>query len=116
MATRKLIRTQIAANVVLITWTGLLNGDDGEPVELVDFADCSIEFGGVFGVGGTIVLEGGNSQAYFTLSDAQTNPISKTGAALEQVAEVCRYMRPRVTGGDGTTAMIAALYARRSVK
>jgi hypothetical protein len=50
---------------------------------------------------------------YFTLTDAQTTAISKTANAIEQIAEVCRFMRPLVTAGDGTTTLTATLYARR---
>jgi hypothetical protein len=114
MATRQAIRAQLATNVEQYQWTGLLNGDDGNPLELYDYADGSIEFSGTFGVGGTIVWQGGNVAGnYYTLTDAQAAAISKTAAAIEQIAEVCRFVRPIVTAGDGTTSLIATLYVRR---
>jgi hypothetical protein len=114
MAVIKAVRTQLATNVEQYVWSPLANADTGEPVELADFADGSIEFSGTFGAGGTIVLQGGNVAGnYYTLTDAQTTAISKTAAALEQIAEICRYVRPNVTAGDGTTALVATLYIRR---
>jgi len=115
MATRDLVPQSIFGNARLITWSGLLNGDDGQPFEAHDFADCSVQFGGTFGAGGTVVWEGSNDgSAYFTLTDVQGSGISKTAAAIEQVAEACRWMRPRVTAGDGSTSMVVTLYCRRS--
>jgi hypothetical protein len=98
----------------MMTWAGLLNGDDGGPVELPSFPDVSVQVGGTFGTGGTIVMEGSNDgTTYFTLTDPQGNTVSKTSAALEQIEELVRYRRPRVTGGDGTTALTVTLLARR---
>ena len=106
---------QNQAGVVIYEWTGLLNGDDGSPIELPSFPDMSVEFSGTFGTGGTILLEGSNKgSAYYTLTDPQGNAISKTAAALEQVEELVRYVRPRVSAGDGTTSLTATLICRRT--
>jgi hypothetical protein len=114
MAVIQVVRTRLAGNVDQYVWSPLANGDTGQPVETFDFADASVEFAGTFGVGGTIVWQGGNIAGnYYTLTDAQAAVISKTGAAIEQVAEICRFVRPAVTGGDGTTALNATLYVRR---
>lgn len=114
MATRSVVVTKPSGQTELAVWSGLLNGDDGQPVESFDYADASIQFNGTFGAGGTIVWEGSNDGTnYFTLTDPQTTPISKTAAGLEQIAENVRYFRPRVTAGDGTTNLIATAYMRR---
>ena len=98
----------------VLSWTGLLNGDDGAPVEMPGSADRSIQFLGTFGAGGTIVLEGSNDGTnYVTLTDPQGNAISKTAAAIEAVLELTRWVRPRVTAGDGTTALEAHLLVKR---
>ena len=61
----------------LITWADLQNGDDGEAVQFGAFTDRSIQFGGTFGAGGTIVLEGSNDGVnYLPLTDPQGNPIT----------------------------------------
>lgn len=114
MATRTLTATPVYPNVRLVVWTGLLNGDQGSPWEVGDFADYTIQIVGIFGAGGTIVFEGSNDgTTYFTLNDVQAAAISKTTAALEQVAEAPRYVRPSVTAGDGSTSLTCTLYARR---
>jgi len=108
MATRNYTIEQ-DANTQVIAWSGLLNGDDGVPIEAKDFADYCIQFSGTFGAGGTILWEGSNlsGTGFATLNDAQTSAISKTAAALEQGVE------PRVSAGDGTTNLVATLFARR---
>lgn len=97
----------------LVSWTGLLNGDDGSPVQFGAFTDRSIQFVGTFGTGGTIVLEGSNDGVnYVALTDPQGNSISKTSASIEAISEATRYVRPRVTAGDGTTNLAAHLFMR----
>ena len=97
----------------LISWTGLLNGDDGAPIQFGAFTDRSIQFVGTFGAGGTIVLEGSNDGVnYVVLTDPQGNNISKTSASIEAISEATRYVRPRVTAGDGTTSLAAHLFMR----
>lgn len=97
----------------LIAWTGLVNGDDGAPIQFGAFTDRSIQFGGTFGAGGTIVLEGSNDGVnYHPLTDPQGNAISKTTASIEAISEATRFVRPRVTAGDGTTSLSAYLFVR----
>lgn len=95
----------------LIQWT-CANGDDGTPFENPGSSDRSVQVTGTFGAGGTIVIEGSNDGTnYKTLTDPQGNSLSFTSASLEQVQELTRYIRPRVTAGDGTTSLVASLMA-----
>lgn len=99
--------------IKLITWAGMVNGDAGAPAEMSESADRSIQVTGTFDTS-TIVWEGSNDGVtYATLNDPQGNLISKTAAAIEQVVEVCRYMRPRVSAGGASTALTAILLVRR---
>lgn len=101
----------------IIGWTGLLNGDTGAAVELVDYADKTVTITGTFGSGGTIVLQGSNDGTnWFSLTDPQANAISKTSAAMEIVLEGPRYIRPNVTAGDGTTNLAVQMCCRRSAR
>lgn len=96
------------------TWAALANGDAGAPIEMPGASDRSIQLGGTFGTGGTIIWEGSNDNVtYFPLTDPQGNAISKTSAGLEQIEEATRYQRPRVSAGDGTTAISVTLFLRR---
>ena len=119
MAERASTRTDLNSGIpsCIIGWTGLLNGDTGSAVELVDYADKTATITGTFGAGGTIVLQGSNDNSnWFTLTDAQTGAISKTAAAMEIIVENPRYVRPSVTAGDGTTSLTVQICCRRSVR
>jgi hypothetical protein len=119
MATRTATINQISTfndKGHVVQWTGLLNGDDGSPIDLPGSTLRSVQFTGTFGTGGTIVIEGSNDGTnYVTLTDLQGNSISKTAAAIEGIQEVTRYIRPRVTGGDGATDLVATLYLGKAV-
>ena len=108
----------------VITWTPLTTADaDGGAIEMPGSADRSVQFTGTFGVGGTIILQGSNVAApvagtdadWATLTDPQGNAISKTAAALEAVSELTRWIRAKVTAGDGTTSITARLLVKRNV-
>lgn len=104
----------LPANMAMWTWPTCANGDTGAPALVGDYADLCAQFDGTFGAGGTVVLQGSNDGAsWFTLTDVQQAAISKTAAALEQVAECPLYIRPAVTAGDGTTSINVRLIGRR---
>jgi hypothetical protein len=92
----------------LYQWV-LASGDDGEPIEAVEFADRSVQVAGTFG-GGAVVIEGSNdSSAYATLTDPQGNDLSIVSAKVEMVTEVTRLIRPRVSGGAGASLTVSLL-------
>ena len=100
-------------HATLVTWSGLLNGDDGTRVTLSDFPDRTVQFLGTFGTGGSVSFEGSNDGTnWLVLTDPQGNAITKTAASMEFVTETPLYVRPRVTAGDGTTDLTVILFAR----
>lgn len=120
MATRNLTSDDSTGKGRGVTWTGLLNGDQGDAFDTLVFADMSVQIQGTFGAGGTIVFEGTNqadptTATFYTLNDPQANPLSFTSAKIEQLREITRWVRPRVTAGDGTTSLAVYLWARRSL-
>lgn len=119
MATRAFVIDQVTefgADCWIVTWTGLLNGDDGDPIKMPECADGSVQFFGTFGVGGTIQWEGTNQRTtanFIILTDPQGTTITKTAAAIETCEESCFQRRPRVTAGDGTTSLTCVALLRR---
>jgi hypothetical protein len=98
------------ARVLMAVWTPLLNGDTGAPIEAAQFADRSVQLLGTLGVGGNMILEGSNvavpgASDWATLNDPQGNPISLNALKIEAVSEVTRWVRPRISAGDGTTSL-----------
>jgi hypothetical protein len=114
------IRSQDSGiDAVTVTWANLTNAgpDSGQPVQRPALVDRSVQVTGTFGSGGTVVFEGSNDGVnYSTLSNPQGNAISVTSAGLSQVTEATAWMRPRITGGDGTTSLTVTVCARRTLR
>lgn len=115
MATRAVT---VDANVenrhfTVATWTGLANGDDGAPVDWSCYADRSFQCFGTFGAGGSVQMEWSNDGTNWVLaSNPQGTTSAKTAAGGCALLESARYVRPRVTAGDGTTSLTAILFMR----
>ncbi len=118
MATVSFARDSSTGAGVGIQWTPLTTTNtDGLPFDTLDFADISVQVLGTFGAGGTVAIEGCNQATpatWATLNDPQGNALTVTGAKIEQILEMPRWIRPNVTGGDGTTSLTVVVWARRS--
>jgi hypothetical protein len=102
---------------VLYTWSGLLNTDDGQPVESPPYADRTVQVTGTFGVGGNARIEGSNNGTNWnTLNDPQGTPLNFTAGNIEVLLENPRFIRPIITAGDGTTNIAVTMYCRRSFR
>lgn len=97
-------------------WPAMANGDVGAAIDKFGgFADKSMQVDGTFGAGGTVIAEGSNDGVNFhTLNDPQGNPISITAAGIKTILESVLHVRPRVTGGDGTTSLAITMFARKT--
>lgn len=114
MATVDYELTKLDGDIVLVVWPGLGNGDDGQPFEGYAYVDRTVEVAGTFGTGGNARIEGRCYAAgYAPLTDPQGNDMDIAGAKFEALTELVRYIRPRITAGDGTTNLTVALLARR---
>lgn len=110
MATRTHSGTWISRGAHETTWTGLLNGDNGDAVDTSGLPIKTVHVYGTFGTGGSISIEGSNDGSnYHVLTDPQGIALTFTAAAIERVSENPRYIRPRVTAGDGTTNLSVKL-------
>lgn len=104
----------IGERTVRITWSGLLNGDTGAPINWANYMDRSIQVLGNFGAGGSVSLEGSNDGNTFTaLSDPRGNNLAVTTSRIEQIEDCTYALRPNVTAGDGTTNLTVVLFARK---
>ena len=92
--------------IVGYNWLLLLNGDNGAPLQMSAWQDRTVQITGTFGIAGTIVIEGSNDGVnYKTLRDPGGTALSFTAADLKAILELPKWIRPRVTGGDGTTSL-----------
>lgn len=119
MATKGVTITDISltndGSVKLLTWASHANGDDGEPVAFPDFADNCVQVTGTLGTGGTMLWEGSNDKSVWaTLNNVQGSALSMTSLGVKQIAERPLWIRPRVSAGDGSTALVPTMLMRRS--
>jgi hypothetical protein len=97
-----------------MTHTG---SDAGAPIEMPGSADRSVQVFGTFGTGGNLRIEGSmDGNTWATLTDPQGNALDFTTAKIETIMEITRYIRPRITAGDGSTSLTCIILIRRPVQ
>lgn len=96
-----------------IVWAGILNGDSGLPVSIQQgFWKLSIQAAGTFGAAGSVALEGSNDGVnYSAIKDVNNTTVAMTDTSMWRVEVVSKFLRPRATAGDGTTALVISLHA-----
>lgn len=99
----------------LRAWPNLAMGDDGEPVEMSFLTDRTVQVVGTFGGAGVIIEGSLNGTDYAVLTDPQGNGLTVSAAKIETIMEAVAYVRPRITGGDGTTSLSVTLLMVGSV-
>lgn len=106
----------------VISWTPLTTTNlDGQAFEMPGWADRSVHVFGTFGAAATLTFQGSNELVpsnWVTLAAAGDPAEDMTfltagGADIKQVLEVCRWVRPLLSGGDVTTSLTVLLLARR---
>lgn len=87
----------------IASWASLAAGETGDRLMGAQYTDKSVQVVGTFG-GASVYFEGSNDGTnWATLTDPQGNDLIFTTAKIELVSEATWYVRPRVSGGDGTT-------------
>lgn len=127
MAVRSAVITQIMGPAALglgealyedgvrVVWAGLLNGDNGAPVQLPGYADKSFQSAGTFGAAGSVQPEGSNDNiSFFQLKSPTYTGIAHTSAGLDAITEACIFVQPHVTAGDGTTNLTVTMWFRKT--
>lgn len=122
MATRALTKATLPPTgeydgVAIVSWAGLTKAtdDDGAPADLPAWRPLGVQVTGVPGVGGHVVIEGSiDGTNYATLTDVAGNALDLTAAGVKGIAEpALRYVRPRITAGDGDTLLAVSIIFRR---
>lgn len=92
---------------VQATWQGLATAESGDGASLSKWPTKTVSITGTFGAAGSVAIHGSNDGVnYFPLSSglgAQGDLTGITAAAIRNVYENPKFIRPVVTGGDGTT-------------
>lgn len=119
MPTINYARTIIASGAILVEWSNLANGDDGQWFVLTstNWSDRSIDPAGDFG-GGTLTIQGTNESGTPaasppTLNDPQGNPLTFTVRRLETILETSVQIRPVLAGGAAGAVTVRLLLMAR---
>ena len=97
------------------TWSPLTTtNSDGAPLSYASngMGGVTFQVNGTLGASGQLTVQGSNDATnWFTLNDQSNNPVVFNSLGLKTVRDQPLYIRPLVTGGDGTTSLtvIAAL-------
>lgn len=115
MPTRQLTAQKLppSGGALQVTWSGLLNTDDGAPLAFHDWAERTFQVFGTFGTGGTLVIEGSNNGVNWApIANRSGAALSFTAAGINRTQDYPLFVRPRVSAGDGTTnlTVIAACH------
>jgi hypothetical protein len=110
------LKTLHDKGVLICTYGVMANNDTGTPIEVPGFADRSVQVIGTHSAASSLNIQGSNDGTnWATLTDPQGNDLEIVAAdkQIEQILELTRYIRPTVTGGDGSTALQAIILLRR---
>lgn len=102
--------------VLAATWTGLTNAtsDSGAPLGQPAWGERTVQVFGTFGVGGTLIIEGSNDGTnWAAVANRAGTALSFTAAGINRIQDYPLYVRPRVTGGDGSTSLSVVIAAHR---
>lgn len=101
-------------DVHVATWGPAKNVDTFVPLNMAEQSDRSVQIDGTFN-GAVAGIEGSlDGVTYFTLHDPQGVAISGSSARLSAILELVAYVRPFISGGDGSTAVIFRLLAKKA--
>jgi hypothetical protein len=84
-------------------WQSLVNDEEGEPIAFAQFTDKSVQVAGTFGGASVSFLGSNDGVNYSVLTDPQGNALSFIGPKIKLVSEATAFVKPVVTGGDGST-------------
>ncbi|WP_027854691.1 hypothetical protein [Marinobacterium litorale] len=89
--------------------------DDGAPIALGAWCDCSIQVTGTFGTGGTLSWEGSNDggTTWATLNDVNGTALDIQSAGVEHCQVPAELVRPHITAGDGSTDLDVTVICHR---
>lgn len=102
---------------VTVTWTGLTftSLDQGMEIQLSEYSDKTFQVFGTFGAAGAVLIEGSNDGVNWTsLSNRQGVAMSFTAAGMNTSQDKPMWVRPRITGGDGTTSLTVVASCHRT--
>lgn len=98
---------------LLAVSAAMANADTSAPVPLLGFDEVGVTVTGTFGAGGSVAIEGSfDGTNFFALPNVAGTTVAITAAGYAYVLAATRFIRARVTAGDGTTALVMSIFLR----
>ena len=100
----------------LISWNLTTADHTGAEIDASTYADRTAFFESVAWGGSTAAVEGANVKtgAFIGLADVQGTAISKTANGVENIVELTRLIRPRLTTVGTAAAVTVSMMVRRA--
>ena len=108
------IHTNPAPGVYVAEWGNLATIETGVAASIpMECASRSVQVSGVFGAAGSVAIQGSNDGVVWApLSNSfVATALAITAAGIHDILQSTRFIRPVVTGGDGTTALKVTIAA-----
>lgn len=96
-------------SVYIATWAAIGDADTCTAIPMSGASDRSIQVSGTFGSATLSLLGSNDGTNYIVLTDPQGNAIAKTSAAIEQILELTRYIKPSTAGGTSSSLTVSVL-------
>lgn len=118
MATQAITPNKFYHGTYSFTWTGLEDGDDGDPISpnrgAPALSDKTVQFVGTPGAGASAIVQGSNDGTnWFALTSDGSTPIDiSTSGGGAAIYENPLYVRPFIAGGDVTTDWTCVISGR----
>lgn len=102
-------------------WAALTTTNNyGSPIKMPGSADRSVQMVGTLGSGGAVTIYGSNLPSpdlsddddWSILTDPQGNNLALSALKIEAILELPLWIRPKVTGGNGSTSLDIYLLMR----
>ena len=106
----------------ICTWGDIPADEVGKQIYIPNHSDKTLQIFGSFTGGAVVSIEGSNdprakddpaSAVWWTVLNAQGNALSVSSAGGHLILDNPIYIRPKVVGGDISTAITAILCAKR---
>jgi hypothetical protein len=97
--------TFVEEGVMAFEWAGILNAENGNPIQAAKWPTKAVHVSGTLGAGGSMSIQGSNDLAnWVILRDSLGVALTFTALpGLRDVLENPQFIRAVVTAGDGTT-------------
>jgi hypothetical protein len=104
MATRALETVYRDRHMRVYKWTGLLQGDDGAPLQVDEFHHITIHGFGSFSGSANLNILGSNEGNNFAVTKKHdVGSMILTADSIEKLLTEPRYIKPSITSGNGST-------------